>query len=391
MAQFDHVWTLTATECGGRSREECTIKRLLTVDTRSMAPGRRRAAITAFLEQSKYGGVIDPARCGGDYVTAAGMIGAAGTAMFLSEYEVANTLYTPAAVGESAISVRLTVSGGNYHQTVGGRRVSGEPGKVIVSDTSDDRYSHVTAPTWRCSVQVRRSELRLADRDLDRLLSGGATWQDWHTTTLVTTARALLRSHPTPSEVDDSGLDMYLTGLASFLIRSALGIREEPKDPAAARRERAVRFIIDNIADPRLSPKCIAAALGISLRHLGREFGGDGIAATIWRTRLDVAHQMLGDPELAHVSVGGVATRCGFLSSAHFSRAFRKRYGYSPSELRREWSLVVQAGGGPDWAVRRSRGRVGLGPDQVAHGQRDQAELARHPDRDAGPAASMQN
>jgi len=40
------------------------------------------------------------------------------------------------------------------------------------------------------------------------------------------------------------------------------------------------------------------------------------------------------NPVLRHRSVAVLAARWCFVDAAHFSRAFRQRYGYPPSQLR---------------------------------------------------------
>jgi AraC-like DNA-binding protein len=43
---------------------------------------------------------------------------------------------------------------------------------------------------------------------------------------------------------------------------------------------------------------------------------------------------LLSDPRARHLSVSTIAYRTGFSHPAHFSRAFRRRFGVSPSEIR---------------------------------------------------------
>jgi len=39
-------------------------------------------------------------------------------------------------------------------------------------------------------------------------------------------------------------------------------------------------------------------------------------------------------PTLKHLGIGAVAFEAGFSSNAHFSRAFRARFGLTPSQMR---------------------------------------------------------
>jgi AraC-like DNA-binding protein len=49
--------------------------------------------------------------------------------------------------------------------------------------------------------------------------------------------------------------------------------------------------------------------------------------------RLARAHRMLGDPRFADRSIGEVAMEAGFGDLSYFNRAFRRRYGASPSAV----------------------------------------------------------
>jgi len=50
--------------------------------------------------------------------------------------------------------------------------------------------------------------------------------------------------------------------------------------------------------------------------------------------RLARAHRMLTDPRFAAWTIKAVAYELGFGDRSYFNRAFRRRYGVSPSDLR---------------------------------------------------------
>ena len=102
---------------------------------------------------------------------------------------------------------------------------------------------------------------------------------------------------------------------------------------------RILRRIETVFADPDLSPEGLAAVLGISKRYLQQLLAGSGTSFVqeLTATRLDRASDMLSDPRGGGLSVGEIAFRCGFLDPGYFARAFRKRFGRTPSA----WRLVT--------------------------------------------------
>ncbi len=91
----------------------------------------------------------------------------------------------------------------------------------------------------------------------------------------------------------------------------------------------AVRLIEEGIAAPRSAAE-IAAATGLSRRQLERLFRqhfATTPAAFSASIRLDRARTLLRQTTMP---VTGVAVACGFGSAAHFSTAFRGRFGHAP-------------------------------------------------------------
>lgn len=104
----------------------------------------------------------------------------------------------------------------------------------------------------------------------------------------------------------------------------------------AAHHARALRHIRTHLADRQLTPRGVAEACGISLAYLHEVFRdtGHGVEETIFAERLERAGAMLRAPHHARTQIATIAYRLGFSDPAHFARAFRRRFGASPSEWR---------------------------------------------------------
>jgi AraC-like DNA-binding protein len=121
-----------------------------------------------------------------------------------------------------------------------------------------------------------------------------------------------------------------------YLLQSALAVRapvaKNQVGPEAL-RSLAETYIGRHLHDPNLDPNRIAAALSISRTRLYEVFAEtDGVAATILAARLDAAQRMLMLPGGA--AIGVVLLDCGFRDAPTFNRAFRRRFGMTPTELR---------------------------------------------------------
>lgn len=85
----------------------------------------------------------------------------------------------------------------------------------------------------------------------------------------------------------------------------------------------------------QLSPEQIAAAMGISRSNLYRWFQADGgVQAYIQARRLDRCFDELLLSTGQRIAIIEIAYRYGFSSESVFSRAFRRRFGVSPGEVR---------------------------------------------------------
>lgn len=98
--------------------------------------------------------------------------------------------------------------------------------------------------------------------------------------------------------------------------------------------ERARRYIQTHLDAPDLTPDVMCRALGVSRSRLYQLFEpSGGVAHYIQRRRLLAAHAALSDPVDIRRIID-IAEAVGFNSSANFSRAFSKEFGYSPREAR---------------------------------------------------------
>lgn len=103
-----------------------------------------------------------------------------------------------------------------------------------------------------------------------------------------------------------------------------------------ARFEAIKSFVAANLADPALSVGDVAQRHQLSPRQVQRLFERTGVTFSehVQRERLSLVYIALSDPAELHKTIADIVLECGFGDISHFNRAFRRRYGASPSEVR---------------------------------------------------------
>jgi AraC-like DNA-binding protein len=95
-------------------------------------------------------------------------------------------------------------------------------------------------------------------------------------------------------------------------------------------------FIDAHLADPTLTARRVAESQRLSRRRLDQLLAvmGTSLTAQIWTRRLTQAASDLLDARFAAKTVTQIAFGVGFEDAAHFARAFKRRYHYTPREWR---------------------------------------------------------
>jgi AraC-like DNA-binding protein len=96
------------------------------------------------------------------------------------------------------------------------------------------------------------------------------------------------------------------------------------------------QYVQAHLGDNGLSVQQVGAALSLSASHIHRLFEAQELSfgAWLWECRLQACSRALRQPAYARLPISQVAYRCGFSHAAHFSRAFRARFGVTAREWR---------------------------------------------------------
>jgi AraC-like DNA-binding protein len=117
-----------------------------------------------------------------------------------------------------------------------------------------------------------------------------------------------------------------------------------PPKPISDKRVVAVLETVENDLQTSHSIETLARSVGIGdsrLRHLLRDLVGMSLSKFRKERRLQVAAHLLAD---THKRVSEIAYQVGFSDLAYFDKAFRKRYGQSPTRYRQSNSPPQSSG-----------------------------------------------
>jgi len=146
-----------------------------------------------------------------------------------------------------------------------------------------------------------------------------------------------------PLFVEETSMEVLQAIVAAA--HRARGVRSKSRRPDTVRAHRdlaeGARALLAERWHEALALEDLAAALHASPYHLCRVFrreAGTTIHAYLDQLRLRAALERVADPKS---DLTDVALRCGYSSHSHFTRAFGKAFGVTPSGFRREGAAAA--------------------------------------------------
>ena len=218
---------------------------------------------------------------------------------------------------------------GTFRVWSDGYYVHPKPGDIIV-DASSDKLVFSVEDLQSCYINI----------PLDYLSIDIAPFQ----------APLVLPAETLASRLLSSAIEMWLTELprtsvtelkileASIvdLVSSVLLNRPQAEDGEALARVRSqaiLHFVDEHLHDPDLSAGIIANTFHLSRASLFRRFEAlGGVNGYIRTKRLEHALSLLTSEPAARGRVKDVAERVAFADPFHFSRSFKRTFGFSPDE-----------------------------------------------------------
>lgn len=218
-----------------------------------------------------------------------------------------------------------------------GRHAVLAPGDFALYDSTRPYQLSFDGAFQQFVLKLPGPTLRTALRDTERLTATTVSGERGAGHLMIGMIRTLAAdigalAPESAAAVADSVSQILVAGLTALP-----AARHQPVSQLTAyHREQIKALVRARLADPALSVASIARALRLSTSTLHRTWTGEACSLTdwIWAQRLDAARRDLCDPACAARTVSEIAFAWGFNDAAHFSRAFRARFGQAPRDAR---------------------------------------------------------
>ncbi len=211
---------------------------------------------------------------------------------------------------------------------------------VNMIDYRCDRRSVASKPSWKDAIIIPYKAIGFEPGQHP----AGITFSHTKSTGYVLSKLISMIREKIPTATLEEGREM--SSMLTGALRSTIN---EDKDGAARQQailcRRAVmqRFVIENIHDLNLNVETLCRKFGVSRATVFRDFEPGGLQHFMMMHRLDRALNDIACGTVRRGRIALVAKQWGFNSPAHFSRVFRERFGFSPSDavgVGREASVV---------------------------------------------------
>ncbi|MER5809112.1 helix-turn-helix domain-containing protein [Streptomyces sp. NPDC002033] len=148
--------------------------------------------------------------------------------------------------------------------------------------------------------------------------------------------------HTTVADLGPAGVEAAHGTLIELAKAVAKGRFDDVEPRLAPALTQAAKDVADRrLTDPGLSPAMLARELNVSVRTLHRAFAavGEQVTTYIRHRRLHEARLALVAPS-GRLSISELAAHWQFADGSHFTRAFKKHYGQTPTEYARSAGAV---------------------------------------------------
>ena len=249
---------------------------------------------------------------------------------------------SPGAVQSSGDFVVLLPRGGRMRFEQGRLAQEACNGSALLNDTSRPwRLDVIDNQLKLTATRVPREGLLALVPNAEDLAGRPVPAASPATVSLLTATLDLVRQFgPDLDPLVRGTVSRHLVDL-SALVLGAKGDTAElarGRGLAAAQLMVIKRYVVDQLSEPKLSVAEVAARHSVSVRYVQLLFERSGTTFTrfLMEQRLLAAYDRLTNVLTRTASITQIASECGFGDLSTFNRAFRRRFGATPSDKRVE-------------------------------------------------------
>ena len=308
---------------------------MLRFSTRDVPERERLAYVHDFIARHVAGLAFTPADDDGFQADLAVALLPDAVAVGRARYSPVAGARTRELLGDGRANYRLTLHDADYEYSVEGGpwRKARAGDLVIVSEGTPIEFRLPAASVQVVSLDRAKLAARIPaiEREPAHFLPRGAPG-----VALFAGYADLLAAAPPQGMRAGRLAAAPLYDLAALLFEGGAGEGTSPGVIGAARLELVKKGVLARLADPALSVEAVARRQGVTPRYVQRLFASEGTTFSefLRDARLALAQRLLGAADGR--SIAAIAYDAGFSDLSGFNRAFRRRYGLTPSDIRAE-------------------------------------------------------
>ncbi|MES9829283.1 MAG: helix-turn-helix domain-containing protein [Candidatus Thiodiazotropha sp.] len=230
----------------------------------------------------------------------------------------------------------VVLTSGRYKLQQGGREIFLRPGEMSLYDATQPHRIDIPERFSKILISIPRKTLDQRIPNIGNLTATKIPTAGGVGAVTSTMIQSILKHL---HEIDQDHFFQMSDHVLDFL---TLSLEQISKRMANQTRHRALtlmrvkRFITEHIGDHQLNAAAIASGTGLSVRYINNLFSDEetSVMRHVKQQRLEKCRRQIGSKQRRTMLISEIAMQCGFINMAHFSRAFKQRYGMSPRECR---------------------------------------------------------
>jgi AraC-like DNA-binding protein len=260
-----------------------------------------------------------------------------GLGLASSHFSPCHRWHTAEQVDSDDLLFGIALSGGCVLHQRGREAVIAQQGEAVLASAAHPVDVIIGTTSRHIALRLPRAVLEARIADLDAWNARRIPSNIEGLPLLVGYVSALRLGELTNSAYCDLVVS-HVYDLVALLLGAKGDVRHlaQQRGGRAARLGAILREIDRRSGDPGLSAVTIALLLDITPRyvHLLLEESGKSFTHHVLERRLDKAAMLLRDPRWRHSKIADIASEAGFTDLSYFNRAFRRRFGATPSDIR---------------------------------------------------------